>query len=113
MLLFQVTLIAALSKFVKQNFIPSGDYLFTYINHTVRKQGIKKKKKGATENLIDHTGEINVNKCVHMELENFNTLQEINVENKQGTANAVISLRNLIFLLFELANISKVDKYKK
>lgn len=48
-----------------------------------------------------------------MELENFNTLQEINVENKQGTANAVISLRNLIFLLFELANISKVDKYKK
>lgn len=45
MLLFQVTLIAALSKFVKQNFIPSGDYLFTYINHTVRKQGIKKKKK--------------------------------------------------------------------
>lgn len=63
--------------------------------------------------MIEHTREINVTECVHMELENFNTLQEINVENKQGNTNAVISSRNLIFLLFALANISKVDKYKK
>lgn len=54
-----------------------------------------------------------LNVCVHMELKNFNTLQEINVENKQGNTNAVVSPRNLVFLLFELANISNVDKYKK
>lgn len=99
-----------LRKFRKQNFIPSGDYLFTYINHTVRKHRIKKKKP--TENLIQHTGEINVTKCVHMEPENFNTLQKINVGNKQGATNAVISPRNLFFLLFQLAFISRVDLHK-
>lgn len=47
-----------------------------------------------------------------MEPENFNTLQKINVGNKQGATNAVISPRNLFFLLFQLAFISRVDLHK-
>lgn len=62
--------------------------------------------------MIEHTREINVTKCVHMESQNFNTLRKINVGNKQGATNAVIFPRNLILLLFELAYISRVDIYK-
>lgn len=59
-------------------------YLLTLI---IQSENIELKKK-TIENLIEHTREINVTKCVHMEPENFNTLQEINVGNKQGVTNA-------------------------
>lgn len=71
-------------------------YLLTLIIQSENTE-LKKKKKVTTENLIEHTREINVTKCVHMESQNFNTLQKINVGNKQGATNTVISPRNLIF----------------
>lgn len=62
--------------------------------------------------MTEHTREIYVTKCVHMEPENFNILQILNVGKKQGATNAVISPRNLFFLLFQLLYISRVDVYK-
>lgn len=59
--------------------------------------------------MTEHNREIYVTKYVHMEPENFNTLQNMIRENSQGATNAVISSKSLFFLLFQLVYISRID----
>lgn len=44
-----------------------------------------------------------------MEPENFNILQKMIRENSQGATNAVFSSKSLVFLLFQVVYISRVD----